>query len=259
MNNLITIDIGNTNIDIGYFADENLLNTAKISTQDNKSEFEIASSIKSLLNIKNKNLKNLEFIISSVVPNKTHLVAKASEIISGKKPIILNHNFDFPILNKYHPPEDVGIDRIIDSIAAVKLYGAPSIILDIGTCLVFNAITEKKEYIGGSILPGLYMAAESLASSTALLKPVDLKIPKNIIGRNSSESIQSGIIFGYVEIIKGFFKMYKEVISKNKEIKLIITGGGADLITPNLDIEFIYNEHLSFIGLKYTYELLKND
>jgi type III pantothenate kinase len=201
MNNLITIDIGNTNIDIGYFADENLLNTAKISTQDNKSEFEIASSIKSLLNIKNKNLKNLEFIISSVVPNKTHLVAKASEIISGKKPIILNHNFDFPILNKYHPPEDVGIDRIIDSIAAVKLYGAPSIILDIGTCLVFNAITEKKEYIGGSILPGLYMAAESLASSTALLKPVDLKIPKNIIGRNSSESIQSGIIFGYVEII----------------------------------------------------------
>ena len=103
------------------------------------------------------------------------------------------------------------------------------------------------------------MAAESLASSTALLKPVDLKIPKNIIGRNSSESIQSGIIFGYVEIIKGFFKMYKEVISKNKEIKLIITGGGADLITPNLDIEFIYNEHLSFIGLKYTYELLKND
>jgi len=259
MNNLITVDIGNTNVDIGYFVNENLLNTAKISTQDNKSEFEIASSIKSLLNIKNEALKNLDFIISSVVPNKTHVVAKASKIITGKEPIILNHNFDFPISNKYHPPEDVGIDRIIDSVAAVKLYGAPTIILDIGTCLVFNAITEKMEYLGGSILPGLYMAAESLASSTALLKPVDLKIPKNIIGRNSSESIQSGIILGYVEIIKGFFKMYKEIISKNKEIKLIITGGGADLITPNLDIEFIYNEHLSFIGLKYTYELLKND
>ena len=259
MNNLITIDIGNTNIDIGYFFNEHLLSTAKISTQDNKSEFEIGSSIKSLLNIKNESLKNLDIIICSVVPNKTHVVAKASKIITDKEPIILNHNFDFPISNKYHPPEDVGIDRIVDSIAAVKLYGAPSIILDIGTCLVFNAITEKKEYIGGSILPGLYMAAESLASSTALLKPVDLKIPENIIGRNSSESIQSGIIFGYIEIIKGFFKIYKENISKNKEIKLIITGGGADLITPNLDIDFIYNENLSFIGLKYIYELLKNN
>ena len=101
------------------------------------------------------------------------------------------------------------------------------------------------------------MASESLSNSTALLKPVELKIPTNIIGNNTTESIQSGIILGYVELIKGVFKKYKEIVSKNKEIKLIITGGGGELIVPNLDFEFIYNEHLSFIGLKYIYDLFK--
>ena len=90
------------------------------------------------------------------------------------------------IINKYNPPDDVGIDRLVDSVAAVKLYGNPCIILDIGTCLVFNAITENNEYIGGSILPGLNMASESLSNSTALLKPVELKIPTNIIGNFSA-------------------------------------------------------------------------
>jgi len=255
---LIVIDIGNTSIDIGFFSKEDLQSTAKISTKDNKSEFEISSSIMSLLKIKKGDLGDLEIIISSVVPNKTQVVVKASKLINSKDPIVVNHDFEFPIINKYNPPEDVGIDRIVDSIAATMLYGAPCVILDIGTCLVFNGVSSKKEYLGGSILPGLTMAADILANSTALLKPVELKIPKNLIGKNTNESIQSGIIFGYIELIKGIFEKYKKSISEDHKTPLIITGGAAELIIPNLDIKHEYNEHLSFIGLKYIYELQKS-
>ena len=257
MNNLITIDIGNSNVDLGLFDNNKLVHSAKISTQDNKSEFEIATSIKQLLNITDKTAQNTKTIISSVVPNKTQIVSKASEILTNKKPLVLSHDNNLPIINKYNPPEDVGIDRLVDSIAAVKLYGKPNIILDIGTCLVFNAITKNNEYIGGSILPGLNMASESLANSTALLRPVELRIPENIIGNNTTESIQSGIILGYVELIKGVFNKYKKIVSKDHDIKLIITGGGGELIIPKLDFEYIYNENLSFIGLKYIYDLLE--
>ena len=257
MNNLITIDIGNSNVDLGLFDNNKLIHSAKISTQDNKSEFEIATSIKQLLNITDKTAENTKTIISSVVPNKTQIVSKASEILTNKKPLVLSHDNNLPIINKYNPPEDVGIDRLVDSIAAVKLYGKPNIILDIGTCLVFNAITKNNEYIGGSILPGLNMASESLANSTALLRPVELRIPENIIGNNTTESIQSGIILGYVELIKGVFNKYKKIVSKDHDIKLIITGGGGELIIPKLDFEYIYNENLSFIGLKYIYDLLE--
>lgn len=257
MNNLITIDIGNSNVDLGLFDNNKLIHSAKISTQDNKSEFEIATSIKQLLQITDKTAQNTKTIISSVVPNKTQIVSKASEILTNKKPLVLSHDNNLPIINKYNPPEDVGIDRLVDSIAAVKLYGKPNIILDIGTCLVFNAITKSNEYIGGSILPGLNMASESLANSTALLRPVELRIPENIIGNNTTESIQSGIILGYVELIKGVFNKYKKIVSKDHDIKLIITGGGGELIIPKLDFEYIYNEKLSFIGLKYIYDLLE--
>ena len=257
MNNLKTIDIGNSNVDLGLFDNNKLIHSAKISTQDNKSEIEIATSIKQLLNITDKTAQNTKTIISSVVPNKTQIVSKASEILTNKKPLVLSHDNNLPIINKYNPPEDVGIDRLVDSIAAVKLYGKPNIILDIGTCLVFNAITKNNEYIGGSILPGLNMASESLANSTALLRPVELRIPENIIGNNTTESIQSGIILGYVELIKGVFNKYKKIVSKDHDIKLIITGGGGELIIPKLDFEYIYNENLSFIGLKYIYDLLE--
>ena len=257
MNNLITIDIGNSNVDLGLFDNNKLIHSDKISTKDNKSEFEIATSIKQLLNITDNTAQNTKTIISSVVPNKTQIVSKASEILTNKKPLVLSHDNNLPIINKYNPPEDVGIDRLVDSIAAVKLYGKPNIILDIGTCLVFNAITKNNEYIGGSILPGLNMASESLANSTALLRPVELRIPENIIGNNTTESIQSGIILGYVELIKGVFNKYKKIVSKDHDIKLIITGGGGELIIPKLDFEYIYNEKLSFIGLKYIYDLLE--
>ncbi|MBA46595.1 MAG: hypothetical protein CL893_00740 [Dehalococcoidia bacterium] len=256
--NIIAIDIGNTSVDIGLFCEDELTRTARISTKDNKSEFEIANSIKSLLKIEEINQNNLDIIISSVVPNKTQIVEKSSEIINNKKPIIVNHNFNLPLQNTYNPPEDVGIDRLVDSIAAVKLYGSPSVILDIGTCLVFNAVSSDNEYLGGSIIPGLNMAADSLANSTALLRPVELRIPENFIGKNSIESIQSGIILGYSELIKGVYKKYSEKISSQKDCPLIITGGGAELILPILDLEYIYNENLSFMGLKYIYEQENN-
>ena len=255
---IIVIDIGNTSVDMGFFSSEKLTHTARISTKDNKSEFEIANSIKSLLNINENEIHEINIIISSVVPNKTQVVEKASKLINNKIPIIVNHSIELPIKNKYNPPEDVGIDRLVDSVATINLYGAPSIILDIGTCLVFNAISSNKEYLGGSIIPGLSMAADSLASSTALLRPVELRIPDNIIGKNSIESIQSGIILGYAELIKGVFKKYSNEISPKKDCPLIITGGGAELILPILDLNYIYNENLSFMGLKYIYEQENN-
>ena len=103
MKYLLTIDIGNTNIDIGLFCNNELESVAKISTKDNKSEYEIASSIVSLLQIENEIKSKIETIIGSVVPNKTHIVSNAAKIITSKDPIIVDHNFNFPFKNIYNP------------------------------------------------------------------------------------------------------------------------------------------------------------
>ncbi|MFH1397424.1 MAG: type III pantothenate kinase, partial [Candidatus Omnitrophota bacterium] len=134
-----------------------------------------------------------------------------------------------PIKNHYQFPEEVGQDRLVNAFAAIKLYGYPAIVVDFGTAITFDVISKKKEYLGGMILPGLETSLRSLAEKTALLPKIGLSAPpKNIIGKNTRDSMLSGVIFGFAILTDGLIKKLKQKLGKNT--KVIGTGGNIKFI-----------------------------
>ncbi len=168
-------------------------------------------------------------IVASVVPQATKKLEQALKRLKVKNTIILGKNLVVPIKNLYQFPQEVGQDRLINAFAAIKLYGYPAIVVDFGTAITFDVISEKKEYLGGMILPGLETSLRALAEKTALLPKIGLSAPpKNIIGKNTRDSMLSGVIFGFASLTDGVIKKLKQKLGKN--IKVIGTGGDSKFI-----------------------------
>ena len=153
----------------------------------------------------------------------------------------------------YDSPRDVGADRIVDAAAVLHLYKGPAIIVDLGTATVFDAISSSGEYLGGAISPGIGVSAESLYKATSQLKRVELIAPKTAIGKTTTHAIQSGLILGYSELIKGMIKRFKEELGNNA--KIIATGGLADIISQEVNLFDIVDHDLTLKGLQILYKL----
>jgi type III pantothenate kinase len=167
-------------------------------------------------------------IICSVVPRATRRLKKDLSRLLNKKPLVLGENIKVPIKNIYLKPGQVGQDRLANAYAGVKLYAAPIIIVDFGTAITFDVISKRKEYLGGLILPGLDISLDGLANRTALLPKIKLEKPRGLIGRDTKNSILSGIIYGFAALTDDLTKRIKNRIGK--QAKVIGTGGGIDLI-----------------------------
>ncbi len=150
-------------------------------------------------------------------------------------------------------PKQLGADRIIDAVAASKLYGTPVIIVDFGTATVFDAVNEAGDYLGGAIAPGIGIASEALFSRAAMLYRVQLERPPVAIGKNTIHAMQSGILFGYVGLVEGVVQRFKNELSGSP--KVIATGGLASLIAGETDCIDIVNGDLTLTGLRLIYEL----
>jgi len=151
----------------------------------------------------------------------------------------------------YQPPEDVGPDRIVDVLAAKDLYGTPAIVIDLGTATTFDVISAKGDYLGGAIIPGLAISQDALSLKAAALRNVQLKSPPKVIGRSTTESIQSGLIFGHVAMIEGMCDKIEEELSA--KANLVLTGGLAQVIVEEIKREFAYEPWLTLHGLKLAY------
>lgn len=152
------------------------------------------------------------------------------------------------MINKYKNPRQVGQDRLVGAYAAMTLYGKPTIIIDLGTAITFDAVSGKGEYLGGAIVPGIRLSAESLFLKTALLPQIDIKAPNSVIGRTTQESILSGLFYGYGSLCRGFIDLIAKQI-KGKP-KVVMTGGHTQLMKKfiNRDIRVV-DEELVFKGL----------
>ncbi len=217
---MIAIDIGNTNITIGVFKNNRLISKYAIPTK-------IKDYYPNLKKIVRKN-RITGCIICSVVPKATKRLVDELKKLAVNKIDICGVNRKIPIKNLYRYPSQVGQDRLVNAYAALSLYRLPAIIIDFGTAITFDVVSVKKEYRGGIIIPGLGISLDTLAENTALLPKIKLGKPRELIGRDTRNSILSGIIYGYSTLTDGLIKKLKTGLN-NKPV-VIGTGGNIKLI-----------------------------
>lgn len=214
---LLSIDIGNTNITLGVFKGDNLVVTYRIPTKEKK----YSVFLKDILNSN----KIDEAIICSVVPKSTLRLKNDLKKLLKTTPIILGKNIKVPIKNLYEKPGQVGQDRLVNAFAAIKMFGYPAIIIDYGTAVTFDVVSRNKEYLGGMILPGMEISLDALAQKTALLPKIKLEFPHELIGKNTKNSMLSGIVFGFAALTDDLISRIKAKIGK----KAIVIGTGGNI------------------------------
>lgn len=244
---LIAIDIGNTSMHAGVFVNGRL--TKRLREGLNAKKEAIYNSIRSLIKVYTR--YNTRAIISSVVPCTTKNV---KSILSSKfrlTPIIVGEGLKVPIKNLYKKPDEVGQDRLVNAYACKEIYGSPAIIIDFGTATTFDYINKNGEYEGGIITPGVEITINALAEKTALLPKIKLKVPKNLIGKDTTDSIRSGVINGLTCMCDGLI----EKISRDRKSSplIIATGGLSHLFYPYSQYIKSLDKDLTLKGLYLIY------
>lgn len=249
---LLAIDIGNTNTVFGIYENNTLLSSFRLTTSINKTSDELAMDIftqYSYLNIDIK--KTTAVIISSVVPNIMHTINNCIMKLFNISPLIVGDNISIPIENLYENPNEVGMDRLVNGFFAKEKYGYPLIVIDFGTATTFDVINNNGAYMGGVIFPGIITSMDALFNKTAKLPKIDILRPKNVIGRSTVESLQSGAVRGYVGVIEG---ICKDILGElNTKPKIIATGGMGRMMSTFTDIIQITDINLTLDALMAIY------
>jgi len=244
---VLAIDIGNTNIALGVFNGNRLLYRFAVPTYS-KSH---CPTIKKIVN----KYKIQQGILCSVVPEATLDISKELTKLIGKKPLIIGKDIYVPIKNNYHNPKQVGQDRLVNAYAGVKLYGAPLIIVDFGTAITFDIVSKNKSYAGGLIIPGLGISLEALNCRTALLPKIKLAAPQGLIGKDTRNSMLSGVIYGFCAMMEGVSaRLTKQLGPKTK---IVVTGGDSLLIKKYCSNINHIDEMLTLKGINLIYKSFK--
>jgi type III pantothenate kinase len=252
---LLTIDIGNTNITFGVYNDsQELQHHWRMKTDHDRMPDEYGIIMLGLLRHDGLDFRQIRGVaVASVVPPLTHVFEEMIERFIKQKPLVVGAGVKTGVQIRYDSPRDVGADRIVDAAAVYKLYGGPACIIDFGTGTTFDAVSEKGEYLGGAIAPGIGIAAEALFSRTSKLPRVDLVRPPKAIGTNTVHAMQSGLIFGYVGLVEGMVARFRAELGQN--MRVIGTGGLAETIARETDVIEVVNPWLTLEGLRMIWEM----
>lgn len=251
---LLTIDIGNTNVTLGLYEGSKLGARWRLATDHDRMPDEYGLQILGLLQHGGCSIRQLDGIsFASVVPQITSRVLQACQQYLHQEAFVVDHEVKTGIKILYDDPKAVGADRIVDAVATVALYGAPAVIVDFGTATTFNAITADREYLGGAIAPGIGIALDALVSRTSKLYRVDLRKPPSVIGRNTTNALQSGIVFGYISLVEGMVARFKKELGE--QTKVIATGGLAEIIAADCKAIQVTNPWLTLEGLRILWDM----
>lgn len=250
---LLGIDVGNTQTVIGVFEGEKLLHHWRIGTKRERTPDEIALTITGFLNLYGQNLDLIDgIIISSVVPEMTSALAYMARDILKLEPLVVDSDTDTGVPVLYDDPSQVGADRLVNAAAAINKYGTPCVVVDFGTATTLDAISRSGEYLGGTISPGIEISSLALFRAAARLSRVELIAPDKPIGRNTVESIQSGIINGAAGQVDHLVELFKQELGE--DAKVIATGGLADIVVDRCRSIDEWDPLLTLDGLKLIYE-----
>ena len=255
---LLAFDIGNSNIVLGVFKDGKLITNWRIETDNNKTADEYGMIINQLFKYEDLKTSDVEdVIISTVVPSVLYTLQHLSMKYFNKRAIVVESGVKTGLIVKYDNPKQVGADRIVNAVAAFTKYGGPLIIIDFGTATTFCAVSEKEEYLGGSIAPGLKIASEALFEKTSKLPKVELEEPGHVICRNTIQSMQSGLVYGHMGmvdyIIKKMKKELSEITESDKPVTVVATGGLSTMIETGIDSIDHVDKMLTLEGLEIIY------
>ncbi len=252
---LIAVNIGNNEILLGFFKNDELQSTASIACEPNRTPDEYACLIKNIMSFRGLSPEDFEgAICSSVVPSVTEAVRSATHMLCGFRPHLLGAGIKTGLNIKTDDPTQLGGDLVAASIGALKGYKPPMILIDFGTATTFSVLDENGSFIGCSIAPGMLISAQALSSGASLLPQFASLAPKRCIGTNTLESMQSGSIFGSVAMIDGMIRRIEKELSRSATI--IASGKLADIIIPLCEREIIRDDTLLLKGLAHIY--LKN-
>ncbi|MCL7455019.1 MAG: type III pantothenate kinase, partial [Anaerolineae bacterium] len=208
---LFCVDIGNTNITLGLYEGETLGPRWRLATDHERMPDEFLLQVLGLLSYAGLSRENVDgAAIASVVPPLTGKWVEVCQRGLGCKPLVIDASVHTGVRVLYEDPSVVGADRLVDAVAAYRLYGGPTCIVDFGTATTFDAISAEGDYLGGAIAPGIGIAAQALFERTAKLPRVELARPPAAIGRNTVHSIQSGLFFGYVSLVEGMVARFRQ-------------------------------------------------
>jgi type III pantothenate kinase len=245
---LLAIDIGNTQIAAGLFEKNELIAHWRLSSIHDRTEDETWILMRSICGAHGYDISKTDCVaISSVVPGMTPTFEKMTVKYLKSQPLIVSQEIDLGIKILYDNPGSVGADRLVNAVAGFEKYGGPLIIVDLGTATTFDIISGDGEYMGGIIAPGIEMSANILHQRAAKLPLVELKFPKTVIGRSTEKSMQSGIMYGSVEMIDGMINRVKSEIVG--DVKVIATGGLARLLLNELESIKVIEPFLTLQGL----------
>lgn len=250
---ILCIDIGNTNIKLGLYRADELLNSWRIYTDVEKLADEYAVLVLSLF--ENEGIDKGKIhgcAISSVVPELTIAFRDMVKRHLGLEPVIVSASAGRAIHVNADNPSEVGPDLISNAVGAVALYGAPVIVIGFGTATTFSAVSADGDFQGVAIAPGVITGAESLFSHGAMLPQVDLQVPGYAIGKNTILSLQSGIIFGFAGLVEGLVRRIQQELGG--QARVVATGGLASLIASEVDCIDAIEPELTLEGIRIIYE-----
>ena len=250
---LLVIDVGNTNMVLGVYKDAELLDHWRIATDRQRTTDEYGVLIRELFYLNDLRADDINaIIISSVVPPVVPTLERMCQRYFGLSPLLIGPGVKTGMDIRYDNPREVGADRIVNAVAAYEKYGGPVIIVDFGTATTFCAVDAKGVYLGGSICPGIGIATEALVQRTAKLPRIELKRTDSVICRNTIESMQAGVFYGFVGQVEGIVaRMRREL---DMSARVVATGGLAVVIAPATKAIDVVEPMLTLEGLRIIYE-----
>ncbi|GBD09646.1 Type III pantothenate kinase [Candidatus Thermoflexus japonica] len=251
---LLCLDIGNTNIKAGVFEGESLIAHWRFSTQRHRLADEYAALFMNLFALHGIQPREIRgCAIACVVPPLRAVFEEMIRHYLGVEPLMVGPGIKTGIRLMVENPREVGADRVANAVATFRLYGGPAIAIAFGTATVFDVISREGEYLGGAIAPGILVAAEALVTSAAQLYQVELIRPPGVIGRNTIQAMQSGLILGFASMVEGMIQRIQAELEE--PARVIATGGLADIIAHEVRAIQVVDPHLTLHGLRFLFEL----
>ena len=249
---LLAIDVGNTNVTIGVFDGETLVHNWRLAALRERTADELGIFVTRLFEQTKVDVAAVHgIVVASVVPPLTRPMEEMCERYFGRKALLVDTtNAGIPI--RYFPAADVGADRIVNAVAARERYGraGPIIVVDFGTGTTFDVISREGEYVGGIICPGIGISAEALFQRAARLPRVEVRRPGGVIGQTTVTAMQSGLFFGYVEMVDGLVRRIRSELPDGEHATVIATGGLAGVLSSETEAIQHVEPNLTLEGLR---------
>lgn len=250
---ILAVNIGNTNIVIGAIDNGKIIFVERLSAVNKKTQLEYALDIKNIISLYDIDAKKIDGgIISSVVPLLTDVIKEAINKIFGFTPYVVGPGIKTGINIRLDNPAEIGADLVAQAVAVISEYEAPALIIDLGTATTFSYIDDNKNILGGLIMPGIRISLEALTENASQLMDISVEPPKEVIGRNTKESMKSGVVYGNAAMIDGIISRIEKSVGKLSTI--VATDGWSKLIIPYCEHQIIYDEDLLLKGLWTIYK-----